>query len=135
MKRFILAILSILYMSSAIGASLHFRYCMDELYSWGFWLNEDKACGKCGMNENASMDRSCCKDEYKHIKLTVDQKSHKTIVYQFTLIQSSPIHIFTVCSADLQKQTIASAIHDLFTHNNFAKKWLNTSLPKKLYNS
>lgn len=74
MKRIILAILSFFYLATATGSGLHFHYCMGQLASWSFSKNEQKECEQCGMEKNLSDDMGCCKDEYKQLKLQVDQK-------------------------------------------------------------
>ena len=81
-KRIILAILSFFYLATATGSSLHFHYCMGQLASWSFSKNEQKECEQCGMEKNLSDDIGCCKDEYKQLKLQVDQKlTHESSLY------------------------------------------------------
>lgn len=45
---------------------------------------EDKKCSKCGMVKKKTAKNGCCKDEHKWVKITDDQKSNSTCVYQFT---------------------------------------------------
>ena len=104
MKRLILAILSFLYLSTAIGANLHFHYCMGELASWGFGYNKDKECGKCGMDKTAAENSGCCKDEFKHIELDLDQKSPNTAVYKFHVTKSEPILSFSISLTDMENR-------------------------------
>jgi hypothetical protein len=47
---------------------------MGNLDSWGLINDEKKECQECGMEKNVSEDIGCCKDEYKQLKLQVDQK-------------------------------------------------------------
>lgn len=106
MKRFILAILSFLYLSSVTGANLNFHYCMGKLESWSLGRTENKECGKCGMEKKAAENTGCCKDEFKHIKLKVDQKSNNVVVYQFNVVESESILTFITYPDDLNKQEI-----------------------------
>ncbi len=71
MKKIIVAILAILYISSSTGATLHFHYCMGAHAGWGFGHNDAKICSKCGMEEK---DNGCCKNEHRFIKNNTDQK-------------------------------------------------------------
>lgn len=80
MRRVFLVILSLLYLSVATGASIHFHYCMGELAGWSFWKNNDKQCDECGMNKKAAEEDGCCKDEFKQIKINVDQKSNTIVL-------------------------------------------------------
>lgn len=74
MKKFIVSILTFLYINIATGTSVHLHYCMGELVEWSFWKNETGKCGNCGMDKNSNEEKGCCKDEHKQIKLDKDQK-------------------------------------------------------------
>ncbi len=88
MKKFLVTILSVLYMASAMGATLHVHYCMGKIAEVGFSHNEEDRCSKCGMKK-ADRNKGCCKDEYKTFK-TNDHKISKAI-YDFShQIISSP---------------------------------------------
>lgn len=75
MKKFILSILAVVYITTSSGAVVHLHYCMDKLISWGLWDSKagDK-CDKCGMSKSK---KSCCKDKSKFVKITKDQKAIK----------------------------------------------------------
>jgi len=78
MKRIFVTLLSLLYMLSATGATVHIHYCMGKLVSAGLVDNDNNdRCGKCGMVEK-SQKKGCCKDEHKTIK-TNDHQQAKTI--------------------------------------------------------
>ena len=85
MKKFLVAIVAFLYMSTAIGATVHLHYCMGKLANWGLGHQDSKHCGKCGMVQTG---KGCCKDENKFFKNTADQKTIESIV---PLIQLSSI--------------------------------------------
>ncbi len=73
MKKFLVTILSILYMASAMGATVHIHYCMGKVEGLSFIHKDEERCRKCGMKK-AERSKGCCKDEYKTIK-TNDHKS------------------------------------------------------------
>lgn len=80
MKRFLAAILALLYLSTSMGATLHFHYCMGKLVSWGLIDQESKTCVLCGAPKKALADHciapknGCCQDDHKQIKAGGDQK-------------------------------------------------------------
>jgi hypothetical protein len=81
MKRVLASIFTILYLSTSLGASLHFHYCMGKLVSWGLISRESANCSFCGMPKNISPSKNqvgknnCCKDDHKEIRTAGDQKS------------------------------------------------------------
>ena len=71
MKRFLVLILSILYMTSAMGFTVQQHYCMGKLVSAGF---TDDGRDECSTNCcDAALKKDCCKDEHKVIKTTDHQ--------------------------------------------------------------
>jgi len=74
MKKFIVSILAVLYLSSSIGATVHLHYCMDKLIGWSLEHQKGNRCSKCGMIKKQK-GKACCKDEYKQLKLQNDQKA------------------------------------------------------------
>lgn len=64
MKKFLVAILAIVYLASSAGATVHTHYCMGEMYSVDFTKAKDD-CSKCGMKSA----KHCCNDELKTLKL------------------------------------------------------------------
>lgn len=66
MKRFLVIILSILYMASAMGATVEFHYCMGHNMGANFVHKSDDKCRKCGMHKSKS--KGCCHDEHKTFK-------------------------------------------------------------------
>jgi hypothetical protein len=64
MKRFLVVILSILYLASATGTTIHLHYCMGKLVSASLANTADAHnCSRCGMKK--SPKNKCCKDESK----------------------------------------------------------------------
>lgn len=75
MKKFIVSILAIFYLSTSMGATIHLHYCMGKLVDWGLGQTSSSKCSNCGMEKSHnSMDQGCCKDEFKQIKNDKDQK-------------------------------------------------------------
>lgn len=79
MKRILVTILSVLYMISATGATVHIHYCMGEFMDAGFSHDAEGNCAKCGMKK--SISKGCCKDEQKTIKAS----DHQTTKVSFDL--------------------------------------------------
>jgi hypothetical protein len=83
MKKIIVSILAIFYLSFSVGATVHVHYCMDRLVNWSLLNTEGDKCGKCGMEK----DGGCCKDEDKFVKNSIDQNIASSAV-QFSQILS-----------------------------------------------
>ncbi|MEN9697756.1 MAG: hypothetical protein RLZ56_1177 [Bacteroidota bacterium] len=69
MKKAIVILLLLVYGSSAIGATIHVHYCMNQFSGWSFSAEKKEQCPKCGMKNTG-----CCKDEKKQIKLSSEQQ-------------------------------------------------------------
>ena len=87
MKKFLVAILALLYISTSTGATLHMHYCMGKLADWGFSHNKDQNCSNCGMKESES--KGCCEDKQKLLKIDTEQKITDA-AFQLPLFISSP---------------------------------------------
>ena len=74
MKKLVVAIVALLYISTSTGAPLYMHYCMGKLAGWGFGDNKSKTCGRCGMEKSEEKDNGCCKDEHTFLKNDSDQK-------------------------------------------------------------
>ena len=103
MKKFIVAILAILYLATSIGATVHLHYCMDKLVAWDLGDKEDnKICPYCGMAKTSTADehcasdsKGCCKDEQKQVRIEKDQKATENN-FDFSKILFQPITISPV---------------------------------------
>lgn len=73
MKKFSVVILTLLYLTTSIGATFSMHYCMGKLADWELGQNKSKTCGFCGMDKGDEKDNGCCKDEQKFIKNDTDQ--------------------------------------------------------------
>lgn len=87
MKRFLVTILALVYISSSTGASIHTHYCMGKLADWSMGQKDSKTCGLCGMEKNNKEDNGCCRDEHKFVKSDTDQKTAQA-GFQFVQITS-----------------------------------------------
>ena len=58
------------------------------------------------MEKKQAENSGCCKDESKHIKLTVDQKSNKVVEYKFNVIENESRLAFITYPDDLNKQEL-----------------------------
>ena len=71
MKKILIAILALVYLTVSSGFAMTIHYCMGKVSSVDLMHNTNK-CGKCGMKTSAG----CCKEEFKIFKLN---DSHKLI--------------------------------------------------------
>ncbi|HEV2482053.1 MAG TPA: hypothetical protein VGS79_20450 [Puia sp.] len=80
MKKAIASILAVIYLSTSMGATVHWHYCMGRLVGWGLVDHESKDCMSCGMAKALPRDgcsvgmKNCCHDEHKHIQNDRAQK-------------------------------------------------------------
>jgi hypothetical protein len=81
MKKFIVAILAMLYVSTSTGATIHLHYCMDKFVGWKLWHDDSNKCDKCGM-EKSHGTKGCCKDEHKQVKLENDHQATENFQLQ-----------------------------------------------------
>ena len=109
MKKIIVSILSVFYLFTSTGATVHFHYCMGKLDSWNFWENTSNKCGKCGMDKKDSKSRGCCKDEHKHVKLDNDQKITAS---SFKLIQLTSSAVDKISFKQLPEINIVSPVKE-----------------------
>jgi hypothetical protein len=111
MKKFIVAILAILYLGSSTGATVYMHYCMGNFANWGLGHNESKTCGKCGMDKKDSKDNGCCKDEHKFFKDDSAQKITENSLQYFHLLTAVlPSTFIELTKVNLPSLTEASPI-------------------------
>ena len=97
MKKLLVAIVALLYISTSTGATLYIHYCMGKVAGWGFGVNNSKTCGGCGMEKSDEKDNGCCKDEHKILKTDSDQKTTKSVFLFIQLIVlSQPTSFFII---------------------------------------
>jgi len=102
MKKFLVTILALVYLTTSVGATVHMHYCMDKLVAWGLGHEKSgkKSCPSCGMEKTTTgkhcgkESKGCCKDEQKIVKLENDQKISEASL-QLTQIPAeaiTPVH-------------------------------------------
>ena len=62
------------------------------------------------MEMEAAETSGCCQDEFKHIQLKVDQKSNKSVVFQYSLLENEWITTFNDYPAELNTQNASAAV-------------------------
>ena len=106
MRKLLVISLALVYLAVSSGIIVNSHYCMGKLESWSLALTENTQCGNCGMEKKAAENTGCCKDEFKHLKLELDQKSNKAVVYNFNVVESESIIPFISYPDNLNKQQI-----------------------------
>ncbi|NML22156.1 hypothetical protein HHL16_14835 [Pseudoflavitalea sp. G-6-1-2] len=66
MKKAVIAILAVLYVTVTSGITVNIHYCMGKLASVEYGYDDHDACGLCGMTEQRE---GCCHTEYKLVKV------------------------------------------------------------------
>lgn len=102
MKKLLVAILAILYISASFGATVHIHYCMGKLADWGLTHKNSATCDKCGMTQSAQKNNGCCNDENKFLKNTSDQTTiESTFQISPILAVALPVPFFEIPSTDI----------------------------------
>ncbi|MEP7108937.1 MAG: hypothetical protein ABI760_13170 [Ferruginibacter sp.] len=81
MKKFLLAILALVYISTSTGANVHLHYCMSQLADSGPGHHNSKTCPNCGMEKSEKKNNDCCKDESKFFNSHTDQESSVSVFH------------------------------------------------------
>jgi hypothetical protein len=91
-KRVFVTILSILYLSSSIGATVDIHYCMGKSVGANFVHKQDDKCRKCGMHKSKS--KGCCEDKQETFKTSEHQFVDATLhIAHTTVILPAPIRV------------------------------------------
>ena len=77
-KKFLLSILTVMYMTVSSGIAMEIHYCMGEKAGVDFYEHSDDKCGRCGMKEENK--KGCCSDEHHFVKL---DDSHQKANYNY----------------------------------------------------
>lgn len=81
MKRIAASILLIIYFAVSTGFIVSMHYCMGKMDSAEIGYTVNETCGKCGMETTDS--NGCCRDEFKIVKLEIDQLASKVLAADF----------------------------------------------------
>ena len=102
MKKFLIAVLAFLYISTSTGAIVQMHYCMGKFSDSGIGQQKSKTCDQCGMEELGQKNHDCCKYENKFLKSNIDQE---TFLPVFHLMQPAsvalPVSFFEKTSVDI----------------------------------
>ncbi len=102
MKKLLVAIFALLYISTSVGATVQMHYCMGKLADWGLTHNKSGTCGKCGMEETEKKQNGCCKDEQKFLKNDTDQKTPESSLQLMQLMGVAlPVSFFEIPAVDI----------------------------------
>lgn len=112
MKKFLVTILALVYLTASVGATVNMHYCMDKLVAWGLGQEKTgkKSCSYCGMAKTSQdkhcskESKGCCKDEQKIVKLENDQKISDAS-FQFSQI---PVEAITPVFSDYSFEYVSS---------------------------
>ena len=74
MKKFLVTILAIVYITVSSGATINMHYCMGKLMNWDLTNihNPQSKCGTCGMEKSGH--KGCCTDKQKILQIEKNQK-------------------------------------------------------------
>lgn len=89
MKKLVLTISFLCYLTVTCGVVVNLHYCMDRLASVHFFGDESDQCGQCGMLLHES--NTCCHDEVKVFKLEQDQ--NKVSITDYTPVFTTELAI------------------------------------------
>ncbi|NML21350.1 hypothetical protein HHL16_10725 [Pseudoflavitalea sp. G-6-1-2] len=86
MKKFLVFILSLLYLGSSAGATVRLHYCQGKLVDIQLGDGNKEKCSGCASKKAKGCKMACCKDEHKMVKLEKDHQ--KTAEASFQFLQS-----------------------------------------------
>lgn len=73
MKKVMLSILTIIYMTVSSGVAMDIHFCMGKRTGVDLYAQSNTTCGRCGMKEKKG---GCCNDEHRFYKLS---DAHKIV--------------------------------------------------------
>jgi hypothetical protein len=111
MKKLLVAILALLYISTSSGAVVQLHYCMGKLAGWGFGDNKSATCGKCGMEKMDKKGNGCCKDDHKFLKNDSDQRTTEVVQMIQLLALALPVSSIEISSTDFVSVTEENPIN------------------------
>lgn len=99
MKRFLVAILALLYITLTSGVVVNVHYCMGKKSNVSIGNFSKKLCG-CGSKEN----KKCCSTEFKIVKLNDNHQLEQADLQLLSAEQLLPQIIGTIIEADIQEE-------------------------------
>ncbi|HUR12636.1 MAG TPA: hypothetical protein VM012_14770 [Flavitalea sp.] len=91
MKRVLITILSVLYITISSGMMVNIHRCMGEVSGIEYGAPHEHACSNCGMKEKAG----CCNTESVFVKTTDQAKSGVTEIPSLLFHSDLPVRILT----------------------------------------
>lgn len=95
MKKILVLIVAVLYITVSSGLPVTLHYCMDKVVGWEVTNKSSDKCGKCPMSKKSN--KGCCHDEQKIIKI---DKAQQTSEASFTFLHISAVqpkeNIYTI---------------------------------------
>lgn len=89
MKKVFTLILTVLYLATTSGATIHLHYCMGKLIEKDLWKAEKKACSKCGMEKSSRSGNDCCKDTQQQVKIEKEHQKAETVFQPLQLVSTA----------------------------------------------
>jgi hypothetical protein len=114
MKRFLVAILAVLYFTISTGMVMNIHYCMGKVRSVNVNLMAKNMCG-CGKTKET---KSCCKTEHKVLKVEDNHKASYAF-YDFSEpIADLPVNKYVV-------NTPLSSVNNVLAYNTHSPPLLS----------
>lgn len=94
MKKFLITILAVTYLSVSSGATINMHYCMGKLMNWDLSQEQVAKCGSCGIGKTGH--KGCCNDKQTILQIEKDQKISESV---FQVLKYSPAVVVGVYPA------------------------------------
>lgn len=114
MKKILITILAIVYLTASSGATINMHYCMGKLIHWDLFNKQTtrSKCNVCGMQQSGH--KGCCKDEQKVLQIDKDQKKSEPSFLSFKIISEALVVTYSELptlpiSSIVRENTIAHA--------------------------
>jgi hypothetical protein len=110
MKKFLIGILAVLYLTISSGVVMELHYCMGKLAGVELYGGHDDKCSRCGMTEK---NTGCCHDELKIYKL---EDAHKNVTNAISFDEGQVAIVnhyaaYTLWQHPLQPAGVQTPIH------------------------
>lgn len=97
MKKLLVLVIAVLYLSVTSGVMVNIHYCMGRIAEVNYGNDKQDNCGNCGMKQKDG----CCKTEHKFIKSTPDQLLAKNIAQPAPAVAEIEVNYTTFIAAPL----------------------------------
>lgn len=105
MKKCLAFILTFIYISFSVGATLNVHYCMGEMVGASLFSLRDQKCGKCGMEKHTEESKNCCRDISIVLKSGDNHTFTKLHYVSNAVSLTVPPVFYVVSEINLNKQT------------------------------